>query len=208
MTTRTDGFQADASLRTFVAARCCFLSFYEGATSGLGNQPRVRLQNAQTDNMTGTSIKTPTTVASAAPDSGPNRAMAVATASSKKLLAPMSAPGAATEYCTLEEPHQAISQRGVEVDLDENRNRDQKYVKRFAKDVVRLKREDQDQGGKQRQHADWGEARQQHFFEPLLAAPPDEPLAKSNTSRQRDHNENDHGIEQNLERHVQARTRH
>ena len=35
-----------------------------------------------------------------APDSGPKRAIAVATASSKKLLAPISAPGAATEYGT------------------------------------------------------------------------------------------------------------
>ena len=46
--------------------------------------------------MTGTSIKTPTTVARAAPDSKPNRLMAAATASSKKLLAPISADGAAT----------------------------------------------------------------------------------------------------------------
>jgi hypothetical protein len=54
------------------------------------------LQTEQTDNMTGTSMSTPTTVASAAPDSGPKSAIAVATASSKKLLAPISAPGAAT----------------------------------------------------------------------------------------------------------------
>jgi hypothetical protein len=45
--------------------------------------------------MTGTSTNTPTTVAKAAPDSGPNSAMAVATANSKKLLAPIKAPGAA-----------------------------------------------------------------------------------------------------------------
>src|SRR5512146_3345036 len=50
-----------------------------------------------TASMTGTSISTPTTVASAAPDSRPNRLMAVATASSKKLLAPIRAEGAATQ---------------------------------------------------------------------------------------------------------------
>ena len=50
-----------------------------------------------TDSMTGTSIKTPTTVASAAPDSKPKRLIAAATASSKKLLAPISAEGAATQ---------------------------------------------------------------------------------------------------------------
>src|SRR5512136_718202 len=65
-----------------------------------GNQCRVRLQNEQTDNITGTSIRTPTTVASAAPEPGPNSAIAVATASSKKLLAPISAPGAATAWST------------------------------------------------------------------------------------------------------------
>jgi len=64
------------------------------------NQCRVRLHAAQTDSITGTSTSTPTTVASAAPDSGPKSAIAVATASSKKLLAPINAPGAATECST------------------------------------------------------------------------------------------------------------
>src|SRR5688572_29328594 len=65
-----------------------------------GNQCRVLLQNEQTDSITGTSMSTPTTVASAAPEPGPKRAIAVATASSKKLLAPISAPGAATAWRT------------------------------------------------------------------------------------------------------------
>jgi hypothetical protein len=43
-----------------------------------------------TDSITGTSISTPTTVASAVPEPKPNRLMAVATASSKKFLAPIS----------------------------------------------------------------------------------------------------------------------
>jgi len=38
-----------------------------------------------TSNITGTSISTPTTVASAAPELKPNRLIAAATASSKKL---------------------------------------------------------------------------------------------------------------------------
>lgn len=53
-----------------------------------------------TDSMTGTSINTPTTVASAAPELKPNSAIAVATASSKKLDAPMSADGPATQCAT------------------------------------------------------------------------------------------------------------
>lgn len=44
----------------------------------------------------GTSSKTPTTVASAAPLSRPKNAIATATANSKKLLAPMKETGAAT----------------------------------------------------------------------------------------------------------------
>ncbi len=67
-------------------------SFHALPSCGVANQPRVRLQAAQTDSITGTSTNTPTTVASAAPDSGPNSAMAVATASSKKLDAAISAP--------------------------------------------------------------------------------------------------------------------
>jgi len=51
--------------------------------------------------MTGTSTRTPTTVASAAPEAGPKSVIATATASSKKLLAPMSAPGEATLCSTL-----------------------------------------------------------------------------------------------------------
>ena len=63
-------------------------------------QPREPFTILTTDSITGTSISTPTTVASAAPDSNPNRAMAVATASSKKLDAPISADGPATHHAT------------------------------------------------------------------------------------------------------------
>ena len=51
--------------------------------------------------MTGTSTNTPTTVANVAPDFNPNKEIATATANSKKLLAPMSAAGAAIECGTL-----------------------------------------------------------------------------------------------------------
>ena len=54
-----------------------------------------RLTTRTTSSITGTSINTPTTVASAAPDWKPNRLMAAATASSKKLLAPINAEGQA-----------------------------------------------------------------------------------------------------------------
>lgn len=63
-------------------------------------QFRLELTIFATDNMTGTSIKTPTTVARAAPELKPKRLMAVATASSKKLLAPISADGPAQLWAT------------------------------------------------------------------------------------------------------------
>ena len=66
----------------------------------LSYQPFDRLTIQTTDNITGTSISTPTTVASAAPELKPNRLMAAATASSKKLLAPISADGPATQCCS------------------------------------------------------------------------------------------------------------
>ena len=49
------------------------------------NQWRVGLTMATSDNMTGTSTSTPTMVGGAAPEFRPNREMATATASSKKL---------------------------------------------------------------------------------------------------------------------------
>ncbi len=61
----------------------------------VGNQCRVRLQTEQTVSITGTSTRTPSTQTRAAPGSGPNRVMATVTANSKKLLAPIKAPGAA-----------------------------------------------------------------------------------------------------------------
>ena len=59
------------------------------------NQPRVRLAKATSESITGTSMRTPTTVASAAPDESPKRLIATATASSKKFEVPIIAAGAA-----------------------------------------------------------------------------------------------------------------
>jgi ACR3 family arsenite transporter len=56
----------------------------------------LELTTRTTSSITGTSISTPTTVASAAPDSNPKRLIAAATASSKKFDAPISAEGQAT----------------------------------------------------------------------------------------------------------------
>src|SRR5450755_188008 len=67
---------------------------------GRSYQSLERLTMATTDSMTGTSTSTPTTVANAAPDSSPNRLIAVATASSKKFDAPISADGAAAQWAT------------------------------------------------------------------------------------------------------------
>ena len=67
----------------------------------LSYQDREVTHMRQTESITGTSTSTPTTVASAAGLVGPKRVIATATASSKKLLAPMSAPGVAMLCLTL-----------------------------------------------------------------------------------------------------------
>tara|TARA_B000000441_G_scaffold92081_1_gene63646 strand:+ start:1777 stop:2046 length:270 start_codon:yes stop_codon:yes gene_type:complete len=54
------------------------------------------LANATKDSITGTSTKTPTTVAKAAPEFSPNKLIETATANSKKLEVPIIAHGAAT----------------------------------------------------------------------------------------------------------------
>ena len=58
--------------------------------------PLLELTTFTTNSMTGTSISTPTTVASAAPELKPNKLIAAATANSKKFEAPISADGQAT----------------------------------------------------------------------------------------------------------------
>ena len=59
------------------------------------NQSCVLRQNLTSISMTGTSISTPTTVASAAPDDSPKSMVAVAMATSKWFDAPIMALGAA-----------------------------------------------------------------------------------------------------------------
>lgn len=64
--------------------------------AGVSYHWRERFTTRTTNSMTGTSMSTPTTVARAAPELKPKMLMAAATASSKKLLAPISAEGQAT----------------------------------------------------------------------------------------------------------------
>jgi hypothetical protein len=73
------GVTAELPSRIAVALRC--------TAAPRSYQPLEALTIFTTESMTGTSIRTPTTVASAAPDWKPNRLMAAATASSKKLAA-------------------------------------------------------------------------------------------------------------------------
>jgi hypothetical protein len=102
----------------------------------------------QTDSITGTSTKTPTTHASAAPVLGPNRVIATATANSKKLLAPISAPGDA-RCAALEESHQHVSEAGVKIDLNQNGDGNQDDRNPFGCKIFRLKRKDKQKCQKQ-----------------------------------------------------------
>mgnify|MGYP006103080319 CR=1 FL=1 len=64
------------------------------------NGSLVRFAAYTSVSIKGTSTKTPTTVASAAPDSTPNRPIATATASSKKFEVPIRDAGAAILWGT------------------------------------------------------------------------------------------------------------
>jgi uncharacterized repeat protein (TIGR01451 family) len=77
-----------------------------GAPSSTAQDPNSA-NNTSTSSITVTSINTPTTVASAAPDSKPNKLIAAATASSKKLEAPIKAEGQATLWAS---PNWRLSQ--------------------------------------------------------------------------------------------------
>ena len=82
--------------------------------------------------MTGTSISTPTTVASAAPELNPKRLIAAATASSKKLLAPISAEGPATQCCSPDKAVQQIGEPRIEIDLDQDRHGQKRMTSGWA----------------------------------------------------------------------------
>lgn len=75
---------------------------------------RVALAILTRVSITGTSTRTPTTVARAAPDSRPKSDMATATASSKKLLAPIMTAGAATSCLSLH----ALAQRYARMKME------------------------------------------------------------------------------------------
>jgi hypothetical protein len=65
------------------------------AARGLYSTGLARFTNQTSDSITGTSTRTPTTVASAAPELSPNREIATATANSKKLEVPIRQAGPA-----------------------------------------------------------------------------------------------------------------
>jgi hypothetical protein len=161
---------------------------------------------ATTDSMTGTSISTPTTVASAAPDSKPNSAMAAATASSKKLLAPISAEGPATQCASPSRAVEQIGQPGVEIDLNQDRNRQQRDDQRLGDDLLALEAEQQHQGRQQRDERDRAEPVEQPPPAPatarLISAATQRPAPRSPARRCRAHRQ-----EQRVPRHVMADSR-
>ena len=90
--------------------------------------------------MTGTSTNTPTTVARAAPDWKPNNTMAVATASSKKLLAPIKAD-AGDHQATPQPSVQPVGEACVEIDLDDDGHCEHGDNHRLADDFLALQTE-------------------------------------------------------------------
>ena len=113
-------------------------------------QPRVLFTIFTTESMTGTSIRTPTTVASAAPELKPNRLIAAATANSKKLLAPMSADGAGNAMRLAGCAIQKISESRIEIDLDQDRHGQHCDDQRLRQDLLALEAEQKNQRREQR----------------------------------------------------------
>jgi hypothetical protein len=100
------------AVRKLMQTACCFLilSSVTGVWQGMfknsqallpGNQPLVLFAILTKISMTGTSVSTPTMVASAAGLWVPNKDIATATASSKKLEAPIIPAGAAMLWGSL-----------------------------------------------------------------------------------------------------------
>ncbi len=95
--------------------------------------------------------------------------MAVATANSKKLLAPISVPGAA-RVPYFKQAHQAIRQRGIEIDLDQNGYGDQHNMQIATGDVVCLKGKDKYESCRQCQNRYWTESRQEYLQDRTIVA--------------------------------------
>ncbi len=122
-------------------------------------------------------MRTPTTVARAAPELKPNRLIAAATASSKKFDAPISAEGPATQCCS---PARRLTGRPacVEIDLDQDRHGQQGDDERLRQDLFALEAEQQHQGGEQGDQRHRAEGVQQ----PIQAACPPEASRARRTS--------------------------
>jgi hypothetical protein len=102
-----------------------------------------------TESITGTSIKTPTTVASAAPELKPKRLIAAATASSKKLLAPIRAEGPGDRMLFTRNAIHEIGEPRIQIDLDQDRHGEKGNHQWLVKDLPALKAKQQHQSGEQ-----------------------------------------------------------
>jgi hypothetical protein len=125
------------------------------ASGALGNQPCVRLAKATSVSMTGTSMSTPTTVASAAPESSPNRLMATATASSKKLDGADHGGGCGHVEGQAQQARAKVAQREDAVALDDQRHGDERHALGLGEDGLGLKAEEQHHREQQAQTWRW-----------------------------------------------------
>jgi hypothetical protein len=65
--------------------------------------------------------------------------------------------------------HQRVGDTGIELDLKRDRYGNQEHMREPARDVVRLKGEDEHQSGEQRGGGNRRALRQQHTFKPVAA---------------------------------------
>ena len=107
-----------------------------------------------TDSMTGTSTSTPTTVASAAPDSKPNRPIAVGHRELEEVAGADQGGGRRHAMRDAEPAVEQIGEPGIEVDLDQDRHGEQHDHQRLPQDLLALEAEQQDQGRQQGEQRD------------------------------------------------------
>src|ERR1035438_2288198 len=93
----------------------------------------------------------------------------------------------------LEPFHQAVSEAGVEVNLQSNRNRNQQYMEKPPCNVIRLKSKNEDQRAEQRRNGNGREFRQQHAFKPRAPVPTYKQGAQEHTGHQRHDDKHQHG---------------
>lgn len=101
----------------------------------------------------------------------------------------------------LEPAHQEVGEAGVEIDLNQNGDRQQDHRDPSGRQVLRLESEDQHEGQEQRADHDRMKLWQETPLKPFRTVRSEEQGACQPSGHQRNHDENHHGRDQYFRRH-------